>query len=404
MTSSELYHGFAVEGYRTMKTSFVSGRIILEIESARAPKCASCNSENVIARGAFMREFKAPPLGEKQVVLRLRGQRVQCRDCHAVRRVKIGFALPRCGYIKRLEKYVLSLLRHATMKDVARLVGLGWDTVKDIQKRYLLKRYRRPRLNGVRRIAIDEISIGKQHRYLTVVLDLDSGKVLFVGDGKGAEALKPFWKRVKRCKQCKLRAVAIDMSPAYIHAVSNNVPEARIVFDRFHIVKLCNEMLSKLRRALYHEATELMHKNVLKGTRWLLLKNPENLDTSRDEAKRLKAALELNQPLATAYYLKDELRQFWEQPDQCSAGAFLFDWMRRAETSGITLLKKFAHTLAAHREGLLAWYDDRISTGPLEGTNNKIKTMKRQAYGFRDTEFLKLKIMALHETKYALIG
>lgn len=102
--------------------------------------------------------------------------------------------------------------------------------------------------------------------------------------------------------------------------------------------------------------------------------------------------------------MKDELRLLWSQNRKAEAEAFLQDWMRRAEASGISQLKKFAHTLAAHRSGILAWYDERISTGPLEGTNNKIKTMKRQAYGFRDTEFLKLKIMALHETKYVLIG
>ena len=404
MTSSELYHGFGLVGYRATKTNFVGGRMILEVTLTKPPKCAVCNKQNLLGRGRFIRDFKALPLGDRQVIIRLHGQRVECLDCGVVRRMKIAFAAPRYRYIKRLEKYVLTLLRHATMKDVARLVGLGWDAVKDIQKRYLKKRFRLPRLKGVKRVAIDEICIGKGHRYLTVVLDLDSGKALFVGDGKGEDALKPFWNRVKRCKQCKIRSVAIDMSPAYIHAVSINAPKARIVFDRFHIVKLCNEMLTKLRRVLFHEATDLMHKNVLKGTRWLLLKNPENLDTSRDEAKRLKAALKLNQPLAAAYYLKDELRQFWEQPDKCSAGAFLFDWMRRAEASGISLLKKFGHTLAAHKAGLLAWYDDRISTGPLEGTNNKIKTMKRQAYGFRDTEFFKLKILALHETKYALTG
>jgi transposase len=404
MTSSELYHGFGLEGYKTIKTTFSGGRIILDVELTKSPRCTVCNGYNLIGRGRFVRDFKALPIGAKQVIIRLNAQRVECCNCGMVRRMKVEFAVPRYGYIKRLEKYVLTLLRRATMKDVAALVGLGWDAVKDIQKRHLTKRFRLPRLKGVRRIAIDEICIGKGHRYLTVVLDLDSGRVLFVGDGKGADALKPFWKRVKRCKQCKICSVAIDMSPAYISAVRANAPKARIVFDRFHIVMLCNEMMTKLRRALYNEATELMDKNVLKGTRWLLLKNPENLDTSRNEAKRLKEALELNQPLATAYYLKDELRQFWEQPDKCSAGAFLFDWMRRAEASGIKLLKKFAHTLAAHKSGLLAWYDDRISTGPLEGTNNKIKTMKRQAYGFRDTEFFKLKIMALHETKYALIG
>ena len=148
----------------------------------------------------------------------------------------------------------------------------------------------------------------------------------------------------------------------------------------------------------------MMDKKVLKGTRWLLLKNPENLNALRNESEHLKKALELNEPLATAYYMKEELRQFWEQEDKVSAGALIFDWMRRAETSGIKLLKNFAHTVAAHREGILAWYDDKISTGPLEGTNNKIKTMKRQAYGYRDTEFFKLKIMALHETKYAFVG
>lgn len=330
--------------------------------------------------------------------------RVECRVCGVIRRVKIPFAHLHKRYTKRLEKYVLFLLRAATIKDVAATVGLGWDVVKDIQKRSLLKRFRLPRLKGVRRIAIDEIAIAKGHRYLSVVLDLDSGRVLFVGEGKGAEALKPFWNRAKRCKQCKIKSVAIDMSPAYISAVRENLRDARIVFDRFHIVKLCNEMLTKLRRALYNEATERMDKKVLKGTRWLLLKNPEHLNASRNESEHLNEALALNQPLATAYYLKEELRQFWAQEDKVSAGALIFDWMRRAEASGITLLKNFAHTVAAHREGILAWYDDKISTGPLEGTNNKIKTMKRQAYGYRDIEFFKLKIMALHETKYAFVG
>lgn len=404
MTSSELYHCFGLEGYRTARTDFVSGKIVFHVESKGPPRCACCGSESVVGRGRFEREFKALPVGAKQTEILLRGQRVACEDCGAVRRMRVDFAEARVGYIKRLEQYVLVLLRKATMKDVAELVGLGWDAVKDIQKRYLTRRYRRPRLKDVRRIAIDEISIGKGHRYVTVVLNLANGMVLYVGDGKGAEALKPFWRRVKRCKACRLRAIAIDMSPAYISAVQSNAPEARIVFDRFHIVKLCNEMLTKLRRALYYKLLEDGSKSVLKGVRWLLLKNPENLDDTKDERRRLNEALELNRPLATAYYMKDELRQLWNQPGKAAARKFLLDWMKRAEASGITLLKKFAHTLAAHKTGILAWYNDRISTGPLEGTNNKIKTMKRQAYGFRDTEFLKLKIMALHETKYALIG
>lgn len=404
MTSSELYHGFGLEGYRTVATHFEDSRIVLEVLSTRPARCAGCDSTHVVGRGRFVREFKACPIGDKQVVIRLEGQRVECCVCGLVRRVKIGFARPWQRCTKRLEKYVLLLLRFGTIKDVAAIVGLGWNGVKDIQKRWLTKRYRLPRLTGVRQIAIDEIAIRKGHRYLTVVLDLESGKVLFVGDGKGANALKPFWERVKRCKQCKIRSVAIDMSRAYISAVRDNLPKARVVFDRFHIVKLCNEMLTKLRRVLYREATEQLHKDVLKGTRWLLLKNPENIDRSRNEGQRLQEALALNAPLAKAYYMKDELRQLWGMQDKVHAQRFLLGWLQRAEASGIRLLKNFAHTLCAHRTGLLAWYDAPISTGPLEGTNNKIKTMKRQAYGFRDTEFFKLKIMALHETKYALVG
>ena len=180
--------------------------------------------------------------------------------------------------------------------------------------------------------------------------------------------------------------------------------EAKIVFDHFHVVKLFNEKLSDLRRALYREATEVMYKEVLKGTRWLLLKNPDNLDEDRDEKQRLKEALALNQPLATAYYMKDDLRRFWQQPGKRFAMRFLDGWIRRAETSGIKILQQMAKTLAAHRSGLLTYYDVMISSGPMEGTNNNIKTMKRQAYGFRDHEFFKLKILAIHETKYALIG
>ena len=404
MTSSELYHGFGLEGYRTTATRFEDGKIILEVEATRPPRCAGCGSVHVVGRGRYLRQFKGCPIGHKQVIIRLRVQRVACRVCGLLRRVKVAFSHHRRSYTKRLEQHVLFLLRAATMKDVAAIVGLSWDVVKEIQKRWLTRRFRLPRLKGVRHIAIDEISIGKGHRYLTIVLDLDSRKVLFVGDGKGSDALIPFWKRVSRCKQCKIHSVAIDMSPAYISAVRDKLPKAHMVFDRFHIVKLCNEMLTKLRRALYREVTEQMHKEVLKGTRWLLLKNPENINPSRNEGRRLQEALALNAPLATAYYMKDELRQFWAMPDKAQAEAFLISWMQRAEASGIPLLKRFAQTLCAHRTGLLAWYEDPISTGPLEGTNNKIKTMKRQAYGFRDTEFLKLKIMALHETKYALVG
>ena len=282
-------------------------------------------------------------------------------------------------------------------------LGVGWDTIKAIQKRSLERHFAQPKLKHLRRIAIDEISIGKGHRYLTVVLDLDSGAVVFVGDGKGADALESFWKRLKAA-HAKIEAVATDMGMPYIVAVQEHLPHAVHVFDHFHVIKLFNDKLSELRRDLYREATEQMHKQILKGTRWLLLKNPENLDPRRRERERLEEALRINQPLATAYYMKEDLRQIWLQEDKATARRVLQDWVRRAEASGIRMLHRFAGTLAAHASGILAYYACPISTGPLEGTNTKIQLMKRQAYGFRDHEFFKLKIYAIHRTKYALVG
>jgi transposase len=330
-------------------------------------------------------------------------RRVECHDCHVTRQVPIDFAEPRRRYTHAFERYALGLSTHTTIKDVADHLGVSWDTIKDIQQRHLEKHFAKPKLKHLRLLAIDEIAVGKGHRYLTVVLDLESGAVVFVGDGKGAEALEPFWRRL-RPSGARIEAVAIDMSQAYIMAVHDNLPQAVLVFDRFHILKLFNERLSDFRRELYGEATDRLHKDVLKGTRWLLLKNPENLVPERRERERLEEALRLNQPLATAYYMKEDLRQIWEQPNQATATRVLDDWIRRAEHSGIKVLHKMAATLGAHRNGILAHYVYPISTGPLEGTNNKIKTMQRQAYGFRNHQFFKLKIYALHQTRYALVG
>ena len=404
MSTALLYHGFGIKGYQHVHTKYHDGAIHFRIrQDIFSLRCPECGSYQVKRRGQVMRRFRTLPIGDKPVRLELLVPRVWCLLCGVLRQVKVGFASWRRSYTRSFARYALGLSRHMTIKDVARHLGVSWDLIKDIQKRHLLRRFARPKLHQLKQIAIDEISIGKGHRYLTVVLDLKSGAVVFVGDGKGAEALEPFWTRLKRQK-VRLEAVATDMSPAYISAVLTHVPEATLVFDRFHVIKLYNDGLSDLRRKLYHEATDLMQKQVIKGTRWLLLKNPENLDRDRQEAERLNDALRLNQPLALAYYLKEDLRQFWEQPSKSAAGAFLEDWIARAQTAGLPFLLRFSKTLALHRRGLLAYYDYPISTGPLEGTNNKIKTMQRQAYGFRDQEFFKLKILALHETRYALVG
>ena len=404
MSTSLLYHGFSVVGYDYVRTQYEGRSITFTIRHKRAKlRCSVCRGREVMMRGTTMRRFRTIPIGSKVVFFNLEVQRVGCLRCGNIRQVSLGFADPRFSYTHAFERYALELSKHMTIQDVARHLGVSWDVIKEMQKRDLTRRFSKPCLKELQRIAIDEISVLKGHRYLTVVLDMISGAVIFVGNGKGADALDPFWKRVKRAK-AKIEAVAMDMSPAYISAVSVHLPKAAIVFDHFHVIKLFNDRLSELRRDLYHEAKDLLQKKVLKGTRWLLLKNPENLDSKRGEKDRLNDALQLNQPLSCAYYLKEDLRQIWLQPNKEKAQLVLTDWIKRAETSGIKMLMKFAKTIAAFQAGILAYYDYRISSAPLEGTNNKIKTMKRMAYGFRDIEFFKLKIMAIHETKYALTG
>lgn len=404
MSTSLLYHAFGIRGYDYIRTEYLGGEVIFSIaQDPEDCRCSACGSRDVAHRGHAERRFLALPIGSRKTSVVLPIPRVECRACGRVRQVKVPFADPRRSYTRSFERYVLELSRRMTIKDVAHHLDIGWDMVKDIQKRDLSRRYARPKLKHLRALAIDEIAVARGHRYLTVVMDLDSGAVVFVGDGKGAGALKPFWKRL-RPSGAKIEAVAMDMSGGYQAAVRANLPKAAIVFDHFHVVKLFNNKLSDLRRQLYREAVDVQHKEVLKGTRWLLLKNAANLDPEKDEKARLKEALKLNEPLAVAYYLKEDLRRFWEQPGRRFATTFLDGWIKRAEASGIKVVQQMARTLAAHRSGLLAYYDVMISSGPMEGTNNKIKTMKRQAYGFRDREFFKLKILAIHETRYELVG
>jgi len=404
MSTSLLYHGFGVRDYRYVSTRYEAGGVVFVIE--RKPetcRCAACGSQKVWRHGVVVRRFRAVPLGSKRVELEAGIPRLACQDCGVVRQAAVGFAEPRRTYTKSFARYVLELARHMTIKDVACHLGVSWDVVKEIQKKFLHEHFDKPKLKHVKQIAIDEISTGKGHKYVTIVLDLKSGAVLHVGEGKGGDALLPFWRRL-RASHARIEAVAADMSPAYIDAVTTNLPQATLVFDRFHVIKLYNEKLSDLRRDLYRQLADTMQKDVLKGVRWLLLKRPENLDASRREPERLHEALRLNEPLAIAYQLKEELNEIWEQDDQETAEALLMDWIAYAESTGIRMLKQFAKTLRFHAFGILAWYDHPISTGPLEGTNNKIKTMKRQAYGFRDPEFLRLKILAIHRTTYALVG
>jgi transposase len=404
MSTTLLYHRFGIHGYTYCSQHFAKDCTFFRIDQPRERlRCSQCGSPAVWIHGRTERIFRTLPIGSQPSCIVFDVPRVCCLRCNAVRQVKIGFADPKKHYTRSFERYALELSQHMTIKDVAEHLQVSWDTIKEIQVKNLQRKFGKPKLRKLKQIAIDEIAIGKGQRYLTVVLNLLTGAVVFVGDGKGVEALEIFWKRLRGAR-ARIKAVATDMSAAYIRAVRENIPRAVHVFDHFHVVKLFNDKLSAFRRQLYHLASSDHDRRILKGTRWLLLKNPENLDEARNELDRLMDALRLNQPLAIAYYLKEDLRQIWSQPNKRTARRVLRDWLARARASGIGMLIQFADTLEQHQEGVLNYYTYPISTGPLEGTNTKIQLMKRQAYGFRDQQFFKLKILGIHETRHALVG
>jgi transposase len=403
MSTSLLYHVLGLQGYQYAKTTYATGKVTFHIKQAKNHvRCPVCRGLNVILKGSKEREWHAAPFGSKQVKIRLAVPRIYCCNCEITRQVNIPFARAKESHTRAFGRYALELLRHMTIQDVCRHLKVGWDRIKGIEKRYLKRHFANPDLSGLKKIAIDEISVGKGHRYMTVVLDLASGAVVFVGKGKDGKALAPFWKRLKK-SGAAIEAVATDMSPAFTKAVREALPDAIHVYDHFHVVKLMNEKIDKIRRVVQSKADD-EQKSAIKGNRWLLLKRPENLSDERDEKKRLQQALELNRPLAVAYYMKEDLRQFWAQENKEKARAFMDNWVMAAKMSEVDILSRFANTISSHAERILAYYDAPISTGPLEGTNNKIKTLQKMAYGYRDEEYYKLKIMALHRSRYALVG
>jgi len=235
---------------------------------------------------------------------------------------------------------------------------------------------------------------------MTVVIDLETGAVLHAHEGRDAAALIPFLEKLKR-KRANLRAVAMDMWPAYLQAVKQVFPHVDVVHDPYHVVAIVNRAIDETRRDLYRQLSS-QERQVLKGSRFLLLRGMEHLKARSLE--RLMELMEINEPLYQAYLLKEDLRMFWNLPNAELAQAFLASWIDQARTLGLKYFVKLADTLEKHLGGILTYFQHRISTGPLEGLNNKIKVLKRQAYGFRDQAYFKLRLYFIHESVPAFAG
>lgn len=400
MNSSFLYHAWGLYNHICTREEYKGNTIILHVEAKeRQIECPKCGCRHLVKNGFRMRDFIGLPVGGRKVIIRMKVQRYKCKNkvCDYDRQEHIPFSTGGCGYTHRFAKYVVGLLKAMTLKDVANLLGVTWDTIKDIHSRHLEYHYAPPSLDGVDCIGIDEFAVRKGHIYKTIVIDLRSGRILHVGEGKGTDALKGFWKRIKR-KGMDIKYVATDLSAAFISSVYEHCPNAVHVFDHFHVVKLMNEKLDDIRRVQYNMEKDINKRKVLKGTRYLLLSNGEDI-FDKEYKTRLDNALDMNKPLSQAYYLKEQLREFWTQVNKEEAEKAMLDWVSQAKESKVPQLMKMAATIMAHRTGILAWYDCHISTGKVEGINNKIKVMKRNAYGFRDERYFELRLYALHDCR-----
>lgn len=336
--------------------------------------------------------------GVKKTVFKVWVRRVVCATCGASLREPLEFCPgSHVGYTKWLAQYVLALRRHLCISAVAELTGLHWDTVKAIEKKYLAGKYRRVSLKSARLLGIDEVYLGRTLGYITVVRNLESGAVLFVGKGKGGEALEPFKKCLRR-RAGQIRAVCIDMSSAYAAWVETVLPQADIVIDHFHLIKLMIERMDGLRRSTMNRLND-EQKRELKGKRFLLLRNHEALKP--DAAEDLRRLREHYADLGTASLMKEYLRNIYKIADstELARKAFML-WCEKAEASAIACLKQMAKTIRRRIEGLVTyWKYNRLTNASQEGFNNKIGWLTRQAYGYTDQEYLHLKIYDLPNTK-----
>jgi transposase len=398
MSTSELYHMQGIVGFTQVGGVRYNLR---EVHYSVAPqakmiKCSCCGSPDVVRRGSVHRTLQGVPVGmKKYIYIHVDVPRVECRRCGTIRQIDLGFAEPKKRYTKSFAKEAVLLVTCMSIDAAAARLRVCWHTVNDILQNYIKKKYSRARLKGVRRIGIDETYIGRSKKFITVVLDLDTGDPIFVGEGKGEDALEPFWKLLGGQKK-NIEAVAIDLGAAYQKAARNQIPNAVMVFDHFHVVKLLNDRIDQLRRRVFHHAPR-WQKDVLRGCRYLILKNRENLDDSRDEKARLKRVLALNTPLTTAYILKESLKLIWKQDSFEEGRACLEDWIAQADASVVQELIAMAKTLKKYSEGILNFYRHPINTAKLEGLNTKIKAMIRRAYGFRNLENFKRLILAIRE-------
>jgi transposase len=320
--------------------------------------------------------------------------RLKCSACGRTGSQHVSWLERHSRVTRRLAAFVALWSERIPISHVCLLTGLHWSTVRHIHRQALERKLAALPEAHPKRLVMDEFALFKGHRYATVVLDADSRQVLWVGEGRSREAIRPFftWLGAERCRD--IEVVAMDMNTAFDLEVQKHCPRARVVYDLFHVIaKYGREVIDRVR---VDEANRLRDQSrlrqVVKRSRWLLLRNRENVPAA--QLPRLDELLAANVSLMTTYVMKASLKELWQSEGGWAWRAAWRNWLSMARDSGIEPLTRFANRLAPYWRGILARVRWPMHTGQLEGINNRIKVMKRMAYGYRDSAFFFLKIKA----------
>ncbi|BCV49725.1 MULTISPECIES: ISL3 family transposase [Shewanella] len=377
------------EGFEAVHTEQNQQTLIIHLKPIDNGHCA-CGKPAKAVHDASLRSVSERTILAFQVQLRLPVRRILCPDCGIVRE-HISWLKPYARQTTLLIEHVEALLKLLPIKHISQLLGLHWHTIKTIDKRRLAREVTEPDWSRVKRLVMDEFALFKGHRYATVVADADTHQVLWIGEGRSREAIRPFFVKLGQyCQQ--IEAVAMDMNTAFDLEVQMHCPQAKVVYDLFHVVaKYGREVIDRVR---VDQANQLKHdkparKRVKRG-RWVLLKNRDNLTDK--QAGYLNELLESNKSLMTVYLLREQLKEMWYCTDEAEATAQWNLWWQQVRESGIRPLLQFGQRLKNYLHGIVASAVHPLHTCRLEGMNNKIKLLKRMGYGYRDTEYFFLKV------------
>jgi transposase len=354
--------------------------------------CGACGKVSRTFYDHKTRLVRDKPCGDLRIYLEMEVRRVDCKDCGAVKGERLSW-LNNPFYTKRFAYYVGKRCQNTTIREVADELCLDWKTVKSMEMDYMREKLKRAGNPTPRVVGMDEISVRKGHNYRIVVSDLERGRpIWFGGKDRTEESLDLFWEELGQKKAEKVRLVVMDMWEAFENSTVKNATQAAILYDKFHVMRKLGEAMDAIRRSEYSHLPKV-ERGYLKGNRYILLSHRQNLDLKG--RKRLKALLAVNQRLNTAYVLKESFGQLWDYKYSSYAEKFFENWKSSLKGQNLKPYEKFSQTVERHWEGIVAHCkpENKVSLGFVEGLNNKIRVIQRRAYGLRDPEYLRLKVL-----------